>query len=158
MKKKKNGHSGVAPPQIEQREGKHAAQLGETIFAPFFPGMHEDFGVGLRGEAMAAADEAFTQLSIVIQFAVKNYRDIASFVPNGLVAAGQVDDGQAAHAQSETGYAWFVHDEALAVGTTMRHGGGHHAHTRAGVVIRSSKGRAANSAHAIFLSQEETKR
>ena len=107
---------------------------------------------------MAAEFEGFTQLAIVIQFAVKNYGDIASLVPNRLVAAGQIDDGQAAHAQSETGDAWFVQEEALAVGTPVRQGGGHNAYTRWGVFLRSSESSATYSAHATFLSQEEKKR
>src|ERR1700730_18132056 len=53
-RQKKHGDSGMAPAQIEQSEGKHAAQRGETILAPFFPGMHKNLSVGLRGEAMAA--------------------------------------------------------------------------------------------------------
>jgi hypothetical protein len=40
----------------------------------------------------------------------------------------------------------------------MGHGGGHNAHTRLGVFIRSRVGSATNSAHAILLSQEERKR
>ena len=90
--KKKNGHRGVTLAQIEQRKSKHAAQFGEALFAPLFPGMHEYFGVGLRGEAVAAKKEGFTQLAIVVEFAVENDRDVVGFVPDGLVAAGQINN------------------------------------------------------------------
>src|SRR5580704_3842143 len=137
----------MAPAQIKQSESKHTAKFGETLLAPFFPGMHEDFGVGLGGKAMAAEGQGFAHLAVVVQFAVKNYSDIVSFVPNGLLTAGQIDNGQAAHAQSQTGGAGFVHEEALAIGTAVRHSGGHNAHARFGVLLRCSESSAANSAH-----------
>src|ERR1700692_4648295 len=59
-RQKKNGNSGMAPTQIEQSEGKHATKFEKAIFPPFFPGMHEDFSVGLRGKAMAAKYKGFT--------------------------------------------------------------------------------------------------
>jgi len=64
--------------------------------------MNQNLRVRLRGEAVAAKRQALAQIAIVVQLAVEDDRDVLGFVPEGLVAAGQIDNAQPAHPQCET--------------------------------------------------------
>ena len=79
------------------------------------------------------------QIPVVIQLAVENYRDVASFIPNGLVAAGQVDNAQPPHPQSQSWRARFVHQKAFAIRPAMRHGRGHRTNARLRVLLLLAK-------------------
>ena len=54
----------------------------------------------LRSEAMAAAFEVGTKLGKVVDLAVVDDPGAAVFVEDGLVAAGEIDDAEAAHAEA----------------------------------------------------------
>src|ERR1019366_5893402 len=62
--------------------------------------MNDDFGVGVGVEAMAAAFELGAEFGKVVNLAVENVPGAASFVENGRIASGKVDDGEAAHAEA----------------------------------------------------------
>src|SRR5450759_4098905 len=62
--------------------------------------MNDDFGVGVGVEAMAAAFELGAEFGKVVNLAVENDPCVAVFVENGLMASGEVDDGEAAHAEA----------------------------------------------------------
>ena len=85
--------------RIPYGEGKHAAKFADTLLAPFFIGMDDNFGVGVRAEFVPEAFEALAQLPEIIDFTVEDNSNIADFVENGLVAAGKIDDAEAAHPQ-----------------------------------------------------------
>ena len=144
----------MALAKVEQGKGEHAAEFGEAVFAPFLPGVYEDFGIGLRGETMAAEDEAFTKLAIVVKFAVENNGDVVIFVPNGLMAAGKVDDAEAAHAQRETGSPGLGQQETFFIRTAMKHGRGHGANAGFGFRGAGSECDATDTAHASVQSPE----
>src|SRR5450755_3787082 len=148
----------MAIAQVEQGESEHAAQLVEAIFAPLFPGMDENFGVGLSGEAMAAEKQSFAQLAIVVELTVEEDGCVVSFIPDGLIAAGQIDDAEAAHAEGQARGARIVEKKTFVVGSAVLQGGGHGADTRLGTLVMSSEGDAANAAHAILQSPERKKK
>ncbi len=83
--------------------------------------------------------QGFAQLAIVIKLAVENYGDIVGFIPDGLVAAGQVNNAEAAHAQRQAGDARFIEKKSFAIGTAMDHRGGHGPYARIGRWRRQKK-------------------
>ena len=84
---------------IPYGEGKHAAEFAHALFAPFFVGVDDDFGVRVRAKRVPASFERLAQLPEVVDFTVEDNSDIACFVEYGLVSAGKVNDAEAAHSQ-----------------------------------------------------------
>src|SRR5204862_6994647 len=68
-----------------------------------------------RSEAMAEAFELLLQLAEVVDFAVRDDLDVAGLVQDRLLPAGEIDDGEAAHAESDT----RQRDAALFVGAAV---------------------------------------
>ena len=130
----------------------------ETIFAPLFPGVDENFGVGLGGEAVATEKKGFAQLAIVVKLAVEEDGYVPGFIPNGLISAGQIDDAETAHAEGQARDARLVEEKTFTVGAAVLQSGGHGADTRLGVLVMCSEGDAANSAHATLQSPEWKKK
>ena len=60
-----------------------------------------DLGVARRAEAVPAPLERRAQLEVVVDLAVLDDLDRAVLVPDGLVAAGEVDDGETARRQGD---------------------------------------------------------
>jgi len=89
---------------VPDGEREHAAQVLDAILAPFFPGVDDGFGVGLRGEGVAERREFFRQLAEVVDLAVEDGDDRAVRVEQRLLAGGQVDDRQAAVAEADAGF------------------------------------------------------
>ncbi len=83
---------------VPKGEGKHAAQMLEAAFAPLFVTVDDDFGVGVRAEMVAARFERRAEMREIVDFAVEDDADRAVFVVDGLMAAAEIDDAQAAHA------------------------------------------------------------
>ena len=71
--------------------------------------MDDHFGVGVGIEAMAGLFEFLAQLGEIVNFAVEHHPDGFVFIVDGLVAAGQVDDAEPAHAQADV----VLHIECL---------------------------------------------
>ncbi len=82
-------------------EREHAAQTVDALRAPFLVRVEDDFRIGAGAEAVAAARQFRPQVQEVVDLAVEHDGQGAVLVEHGLVAAGEVDDGQAAHAQVE---------------------------------------------------------
>ena len=97
---------------------------------------------------MAAERQAVAQFAVVIQLTVKYDRNVFGFVPDGLMAAGQVDDAQPTNSQSEAGRARFAQEKSFLVRAAVTHGCGHclHARFRLGIAYRESD--SADAAHA----------
>src|SRR6266705_1464953 len=66
-RQEKKWRGGVALAEIEQRECEHAAQYGQRIFPPLFPGVNQNLRVRLRGKPIAAERETLAQFAIVVQ-------------------------------------------------------------------------------------------
>jgi predicted amidohydrolase len=62
--------------------------------------MDNDFGVGPGAEAMSAALETSAEFGKIVDFAIEDDPRVAILIEDGLVAAAQVNDAEAAHAQT----------------------------------------------------------
>ena len=149
-RQKKNWRRGVTLAQIEERKRKHSAQLVERVFAPLFPGVDENFRVGLRRKAVSAEDQALAQITVTVQLTVEYHRDVFGFIPDGLVTAGQIDNAEPAHAQSEPGGTGFAQEEPFFIRAAVAHRRAHRPYSRFCIGIARSEGDSANPAHAIL--------
>ena len=103
---------------IPQRECKHAAEARHAGFAPGFPGMDDDFGIGVGAEDVAERFQFGHQLLEIVDFAIEDDDHRAVFVEQGLLAAGQVDDRQPPVPQPHSG----LQMQPPLVGTAMELG------------------------------------
>src|SRR5262249_1140205 len=62
--------------------------------------MHNNFGIAVGVEAVATGLEFAAQLGEIVDLAVENDPDRLVFVVDGLLATGEVDDAEAAHAEA----------------------------------------------------------
>ncbi len=86
---------------VPQGQGEHAPQMLEAVDAVLLVGVDDGLGVRVGLEAMTAVLELLAEILEVVDLAVEDDADGAVFVVDRLVAAGDVDDGQAAHAQAD---------------------------------------------------------
>src|SRR6185295_11799045 len=83
----------------------------EVVRAVLLVEVEVHLGVARRAEAVSLALEDYAQLTMVVDLAVLDDMNRAVLVRDRLVAAGEVDDGQAARGQCDGA----VDDVALAV-------------------------------------------
>src|SRR5712692_4093140 len=69
----------------------------DTLITVFLVGVNDGLGVTIGAEVMAAFLKFLLKLTIVVDFPVQDDENAPIFVKNGLVAAGQVNDREAAH-------------------------------------------------------------
>ncbi len=149
-RQEENRRRGIALAQIKQGESEHTLQFGQRVLAPLFPRMNQYLGIRLRGEAMTAERQSLAQVAIVVQLAVEDDRDVLGFVPDRLVAAGQIDDAQPAHPQCESRRPRIVGKNAFFIRAAMAHRRGHSPHARLRICAARSEGDAAYAAHATL--------
>ena len=93
-----------APPvAVPQGKGKHAAETLHTGLAPLFPGMHNDLGVAVGAEYMAGGPQFPGEFLEVVDLAVVDHHHGIILVEQRLLAAGEIDDGQAPVAEAKAG-------------------------------------------------------
>jgi len=109
---------------VPEGEGEHAAEVGGAVGAVLFVEVEDDFGVGLGAEAVAGGLEVAAEGFEVVALAVVDEVEGAVFVGHGLVAGGEVDDGEAAMGQAAGGGVG-VEVDAAAVGAAVGEDGGH---------------------------------
>src|SRR5690606_37943477 len=63
----------------------------------------DDFGIGLRVEAVPLRDQRSAQFHVVEDRAIEHGPDVAAFVVDGLVAADQIDDREPRRGESDAG-------------------------------------------------------
>ena len=134
---------------IVDGEGEHATQFLDAVGAHFFVEMNNDFGVGVGVEAMAAAFELGAEFGKVVNLAVENDPCAAIFVEDGLMASGEVDDAEPAHAETSA-----VGDiESLVVGAAIHDLVAHMVHESFGdVALASCAHHSSDSTHGLYLS------
>ena len=84
---------------VVNRKTEHAAQFLHAFRAHLFVEMNDDFGIGLGVEAMTALFQFGAELRKIVDFAIEDDPRAAVFVEYRLVAAGKVDDAEAAHSE-----------------------------------------------------------
>src|SRR5205823_4518683 len=90
---------------IPQREGEHAVERIDEVGAAIFVEVDQTLGVGVGGKDVAARHQLSAQLAIIVNLAVEDELDGSVLVGDGLAAAVEVDDRQAAHADGAAGVA-----------------------------------------------------
>ena len=107
--------------RVPQGDSKLAVQAPGKIVAPLLVGMHDDFGIGCRGETMTGGTQFIAQFHVIEDFAVEDHPNVAILVGHRLTAAGDVDDRQAGMAERHV----FVHVRPGFIGTTVMQPGNH---------------------------------
>src|SRR5258707_4526 len=88
----------------------------EAVAAVLLVGVDDRLSVRVGLEAMTAVLELLAEILEVVDLTVEDDADGAVFVVDRLIAAGDVDDGQAAHAQADI----VRPEETFAVGTAVQ--------------------------------------
>ena len=128
-------------------ESEHAAQLLDAVGAHVFVEMNDDFGVAVGLEAMALFFELGAEFEEVVNLAVENGPCAAVFVENRLMASGEVDDAESAHA--ETGAVGDV--ESLVVGAAVDDLLAHMVHECFGdIALASCANDSSDSTHGLY--------
>jgi hypothetical protein len=115
------GDDQAVPLAVVDHDREHAVQRLREVRAALLVQVDEHFRVRVRLETVAATLELRAQLAVVVDLAVEEHTGRAFLVEDGLVAGGEVDDGEAPHAQREA----TLHQVARVVGTPVRHGVAH---------------------------------
>src|SRR3982751_3389917 len=129
---------GVFP--VVQGEGPHAVKAARQVRAPFAVAVQEHFAIRVVGlEKMASGFQLRTKLGVVVDLTVKNEDEIAIGRRHGLMAAFEIDDGEAAMAEKNGA----VVPESAIVRPAMGEAGGH-ARQRFAVASANETGDAAH--------------
>ena len=112
----------VAP--VPEREREHPAQPLEHPLAEVLVQVHEDLGVRPGPELMSRRRQLPVERFVVVDLAVEHDEHAAVLVRDRLVAAGQVDDAEAAHAEADPA----LDEGAPVVGAPMADGIAHPLH------------------------------
>src|SRR5262245_29643527 len=88
----------------------------------FFVEMDQDFGIALGPEPVAAGFEIAAQLPVIVALAIEDDLNRAVLVADRLVASLQVDDGEPAMRQADTGLAPEPLGVRTAMGDRVAHG------------------------------------
>src|SRR5262249_27899474 len=86
---------------IEDREGEHPVQAVEARRAPLLVRVDDHLGVRAGAEVVAAVLELVAELDVVVDLAVRDHRERLILGEDGLAAALEIDDRQAAHPRGE---------------------------------------------------------
>ncbi len=111
----------MLPVAVPQGEGEHARQARHAVGAPAFPGVDDGFRVAAVAEDVAEGGQFVAQRLEIVDLAVEDDGDAVVLVIHRLLAAGGVDDGQAAVAQGYAG----LQVKAFAIRPAMGDGVGH---------------------------------
>ncbi len=107
-------HRGVVDAQAEHAaEPEHHA--GKVFSAHVLVQPQDGVGIACASRGQAGGGELRIELSVVVDLAVEDDAHTAVPAPHGLVAAGDIDDGQAGHAKGEV----LADKGSRVVGTTM---------------------------------------
>ena len=86
---------------VPDRKGKHAPQILDAIASVGFVQMQDRLGVAAVLKFVAASDEIFAMVGVVIDLAVINDRASAVAVKHRLRSVGDIDDAQAPVAETD---------------------------------------------------------
>ncbi len=105
--------------RVPQREGEHAGEVGDHLLAPLLVTAQDHLGVGVIGrESVPLGLQLGAELGRVVDLAVVDECQATVVRVDGLVAAVDVDDRQAPHADGEV----LVDLDAEPVRAAMDHG------------------------------------
>ncbi len=111
-----------APPApVPEREREHPAQRLDAGVAELLVEVDDHLGVRPRREAVAARGQLLAQLAVVVDLAVADHDHVAVLAGDRLVAAVDVDHGQAGDTYRHP----FVREHAARVGPAVSQGLAH---------------------------------
>src|SRR5919108_1851137 len=111
----------LLPALVPDREAEHAAQPLDASRPQLLVEVDDRFGIARGAEDVALLLELVPELAIVVDLAVEHDPDGGVLVRHGLLAAGQVDDAQTAHAERHT----VSEIDAFLVRSAMDHDAAH---------------------------------
>jgi len=100
---------------FDDGEREHAAQSGDGLFTPLLVGVDDYFSVGAGEERVALGFEFLAQLAKIVNFSVEDDRERAGFIPDGLRAAGKIDDAKAPRADDD----WWGGEKSFFIRAAM---------------------------------------
>ena len=100
---------------VVQRQREHAAQVRERVAAPLLVRVERRLDVRSGSEVVAERFELGAQVRVVVDLPVADDVDVARFVGEGLLAAGDVHERQAPEAES----AATTREHAFVLGAAM---------------------------------------
>ena len=106
---------------VPEREREHARDPVEHALAPLLPGVDEHLGVAVGVERVPGRRELAAQALEVVDLAVEHHHHGAVLVEERLRAAGEVDDAQAAVAETDAPGDVEALGVGAAVGDDPRH-------------------------------------
>jgi hypothetical protein len=109
--------------------------------------MNDDFGVRVRAKHMAAPFKSAAQLLVIVNFAVKDDRNVAGLIEHGLTPAGKINNAEAAHSKHNRG----SDEQSVIIRATVPDRFHHPARDRFGLFYAFNPNDAANSAHRELL-------
>ncbi len=86
---------------VPERHPEHPLEALEEVLPVLLVEVNDDFGIAVRGEPMALADQFVAQLLEVVDLSVADDDAAAVLVRNWLVTASDVDDRQPPHTERE---------------------------------------------------------
>src|SRR5882757_381765 len=107
---------------VPDREREHAAQILHALGSVLLIEVNDGFRVAVSTVGMSTGNEWFAQAGVVIDLAVEDNGDRAIFVGDGLVAASDVYDAEAAHPDGEGAVGMESIIVGPAVGDDLAHG------------------------------------
>ncbi len=128
---------------FDDGEREHAAQSGGGLFPPLFVGVDDYFGIGAGEENVALGFEFLAQFAEIVNFSVEDDGERAGFVPDGLRAAGKIDDAEAPRA-NDNGRGG---EKTFFIGTAMNDRIEHAADYGLAILLRVQSDNTTNSAH-----------
>src|SRR5437762_3196671 len=109
---------------VPDRKHEHATQMFWTITTVAVPRVHYRFCIAVGVENVAELFQFLAQLAIVVDLAVEDDPRGVILIVDWLLAALQIDDREAAHAQAH----WTIEIESALIGTAMTNRFAHPAH------------------------------
>ena len=113
---------------VPDREGELAVEPVEAALAPLLVGVNDDLGIGAGGEAVPESAKLLGELRVVVDLAVLHDPQPAVLVRERLVAAREIDDGEARVDHAEAA----VEVQTDTVGTAVEQLAGHRQQNVAG--------------------------
>jgi hypothetical protein len=142
------------PGAIPQGDGEHTVQPGRKRDTLRLIQMDDALGVGTGAEGVSLLLELGAQGRVVVDLAVEDGPDGAVLVGEGLVAGGEVDNGEAAMAEKRR----RVGMKALVVGTAVADGIRHALDARVGLLGLEITQESAYPAHGGDFTREGAER
>ena len=136
---------------LDDGKREHSVQVLGAALAPFLVRVDDDFRIGARAKFVTGGLKLRAKTLEIVDLAVVDDCEGAGFVPDGLAAAGKINDAEAAHPYGDG----RGEQNSFLVRAAMDHCGHHAAHDGLARLPRFDSDDAADSAHQSPASRNE---